>query len=253
MKIAIGSDLHIERPGGAIVLEGEGDVLILAGDIVPVAGLNERYGDMFSELLESAEANFNHVLMVMGNHEHYSYNFATTLADLRKRLNKTILLEKERIVIDGVTFLGGTLWTDMNRNHLETVLLAKVHMNDYTVIRNGMKSLTPYDTMADHSQMVEFLKRELTFNEKTVVVTHHAPSTLSIAEEYMDDWIANGYFASNMFEFIYDRPHIKLWVHGHTHRPFDYLIGDTRVVCNPRGYIDLEPGAKSFQLKFVEV
>ena len=31
-----------------------------------------------------------------------------------------------------------------------------------------------------------------------------------------------------------------LWIHGHTHESFDYEIGKTRVICNPRGYAPIE-------------
>jgi hypothetical protein len=46
----------------------------------------------------------------------------------------------------------------------------------------------------------------------------------------------NGGYASDLYDFIADRPQIKLWTHGHTHTPFDYMIDQTRIVCNPRGY-----------------
>ena len=63
----------------------------------------------------------------------------------------------------------------------------------------------------------------------------------------------NGGYHSSLEEFIMDRPNIKLWTHGHTHEEFDYMVGDTRVVCNPRGYIGYEPIADNWKLKVVEV
>ena len=38
----------------------------------------------------------------------------------------------------------------------------------------------------------------------------------------------------------------SLWLHGHTHESFDYNIKNTRVVCNPRGYINSPDLNKSF-------
>jgi hypothetical protein len=63
----------------------------------------------------------------------------------------------------------------------------------------------------------------------------------------------NGGYSSELSEFILDHPQIKLWTHGHTHEPFDYMIGDTRIVCNPRGYINYEGCADNFKLQFIEV
>jgi hypothetical protein len=50
-----------------------------------------------------------------------------------------------------------------------------------------------------------------------------------------------------------DHPQIKLWTHGHTHHEFEYVIGETKVVCNPRGYIGYEANATNFKLKYWEV
>ena len=63
----------------------------------------------------------------------------------------------------------------------------------------------------------------------------------------------NGGYSSSLDEFIMDHPQIKLWTHGHTHEPFDYMVGETRIVCNPRGYIGYEQRANDFKLLTVEV
>ena len=63
----------------------------------------------------------------------------------------------------------------------------------------------------------------------------------------------NGAYSSRLDQFILDNPQIKLWTHGHTHEEFDYMIGSTRVVCNPRGYINYEDRADEFKLKYVEI
>ena len=86
-----------------------------------------------------------------------------------------------------------------------------------------------------------------------MVVGHHSPSSLSIAEWYKDDTLMNGAFHSDLSEFIMDRPQIKLWTHGHMHNVSDYMIGETRVVCNPRGYVGYEQRAKDFKLKYMEI
>ena len=86
-----------------------------------------------------------------------------------------------------------------------------------------------------------------------VVVGHHTPSHTSCHPRYKDDQIMNGGYHSDLTKFILDRPGIKLWTHGHTHELFDYMIGSTRVVCNPRGYINYEGRADNFTLKVVEI
>jgi hypothetical protein len=84
-------------------------------------------------------------------------------------------------------------------------------------------------------------------------VGHHAPSKLSTHPRYADDYVINGGYSSDLSEFILDHPKIKLWTHGHTHYAFDYVIGETRVVANPRGYIGYEAQADHFQPKLIEV
>jgi Icc-related predicted phosphoesterase len=90
-------------------------------------------------------------------------------------------------------------------------------------------------------------------DNKIVVITHHAPSPSSIHDKYMNDDLMNGNFYTNMDQFILDNPQIQLWIHGHMHDPFDYGIGGTRVVCNPRGYIQYEQRAQEFELQVVEL
>ena len=72
--------------------------------------------------------------------------------------------------------------------------------------------------------------------KKTVVVTHHAPSIRSVAEQYKNEHLSAA-FASEMEKFI-EKTKPDLWVHGHVHTSSDYHIGSTRVICNPRGYAD---------------
>ena len=90
-------------------------------------------------------------------------------------------------------------------------------------------------------------------DQKFVVVGHHAPSRLSTHPRYAHDTVMNGGYSSNMDEFIEEHPQIRLWTHGHTHEDFDYMIGSTRIMCNPRGYINYEHKASEWQLKTVIV
>jgi hypothetical protein len=103
--------------------------------------------------------------------------------------------------------------------------------------------------------MVEFIKTTVEANPAGhyVVVGHHAPSRLSTHPKYQDQAIMNGGYSSELDGFILDHPQLKLWTHGHTHEDFDYCIGSTRILCNPRGYINYEERADTWQLVTVEV
>ena len=137
-------------------------------------------------------------------------------------------------------------------------------MNDYRVCRNSGRGISgggyasrlqPEDALSDHRAMLEYIRlvTEGKTDQRFVVVGHHAPSSESVAECYRGDLLMNGNFYTDLSEFILDRPQIKLWVHGHMHNNSNYWIGDTRVVCNPRGYTGHESSADWFQLQYLEI
>jgi hypothetical protein len=103
--------------------------------------------------------------------------------------------------------------------------------------------------------MLKFVEESITANPtaKYVVVGHHSPSRSSTHPQYADQSMVNGAYSSDLSEFILDHPQIKVWTHGHTHDVFDYMIGGTRILCNPRGYDAYEDRADQFELCFFEV
>ena len=137
----------------------------------------------------------------------------------------------------------------MNRNDGLTMHAVKDMMNDYRVIRHdglGYIKLRPAHTVSRHRDTLEYFKLVIDERKdsKIVVVSHMAPSAQSVHLKYKNAQLVNGAYYSDLSEFILDRPQIQLWIHGHTHHNFDYTIGTTRVVCNPRGYVGYERGTQ---------
>ena len=283
MKIALCSDLHLEF--GDIFLKNteNADVLILSGDIMiaeelrktakfvgmtaeqmNVAGYQTTHrtesAKLFRDFLSRVSFEFPHVVYVAGNHEFYHGKWNESIEVLRAecaRYENIYFLESDTKVIDDITFTGGTLWTNCNKEDPLTLHGLTDCMYDYTVIKNdtaGYTKLRPIHTLHRHEKTKKYIKNVLDNTEgKVVVVGHHAPSSLSVHERYVRDTIMNGGYYSDLSEFILDYPKIVLWTHGHMHDPFDYMIGYTRVVCNPRGYAGEERSATKFKLKYLEV
>ena len=256
MRVKIVSDLHLEFRDVDIPNNGC-DVLILSGDIMIAKDLhdhprNEEYTKSekafrFRNFLDRCSSNFPHVIYIAGNHEFYHGKWYATIDYLREEIshyNNIYLLEKDVKVIDDYAFLGCTLWTDLNKGDPMTMQVITNSLNDYRVIRNDQKEyskLRSVDTYSRHLDHKGWLKDNLKNYEKCVVVTHHGPSSLSIHPDYKDEFHLNGAYSSDLSELILDNPQIKLWTHGHTHHAVQYNIGDTQVVCNPRGYEGHEP------------
>jgi Icc-related predicted phosphoesterase len=248
MKITVVSDLHLEF--GYTSLPG-GEVLILSGDIAEAKRIKkqfERYGNhrsnvnrdfACSEFFWKECAKYQKVFYVMGNHEHYTGDISETKDILKSCIPSNIeILDNDIHEYNGYLFMGATLWTDLNRNDPLTAFHLKDCMNDYHVVKNKGEILRPEHTYQMHRDSMEFFQSQLKDNpdKKFIVVTHHAPSELSIHPRYKYDQLMNGGYFSNLEEFLLDHNNICLWTHGHVHNNFDYLIGETRVICNPRGY-----------------
>ena len=277
MKIALVSDVHLEFGDLDFDNDSGADVLILGGDICVATDMAQRdpYNTMGSEyrsnrfhaFFERCSSRFPHVIFIVGNHEHYHGDFAKTVPhfkDVLGYLPNLHILEKETFVLDDITFIGGTLWTDMNRRDNRTLHDISRMMNDFRCVDNSAKTedgrgwpgrFTTTDAADDHDAMVAFIDQTIAANPagRYVVVGHHSPSRLSTHPKYQHQFIMNGGYSSHLDDFIQDHPQIKLWTHGHTHEDFDYMIAGCRILCNPRGYINYEERADTWRLKTVEV
>lgn len=295
MKIALASDIHLEFGDINLKNEENAEILILSGDICTAKVFKKGAGKKtVLEFFSRVAFQFPHVVYVMGNHEHYNFDIAKTEQTLKCQLDiwpNIHILEKETWEHNGITFVGGTLWTDMNKEDPHTLWHVGRNMNDFQCVANSNRKLSrkvplyakdaegnylkdengrmivesykfkeensiwsTEDAVADHKKMLDYINIVTQDKSKCyVAVTHHAPTPLSIAEWYKNDTLMNGGFHSDLSEFIMDRPQIKLWTHGHLHNESDYMMGNTRVVCNPRGYVKYEQRAKEFELKYLEI
>lgn len=213
-------------------------LLILAGDICQMA----RHELFLAMNLDRIAKCYEHVIYVPGNHEYYESNFYEVdrfLEELENRPdleNLTVLRSGTVHTWNGQKFLGGTMWfPDGIAPHW-----AKKGLNDFYVI----KGFEP-EVYIRNRQFIDFYRSHIT--NDTVVITHHSCSEKSIPERFRNShW--NPFFVCDMEPYMDETTAPKLWIHGHTHNPFDYTIQNgnttTRVYCNPHGYPreDANPG-----------
>jgi Icc-related predicted phosphoesterase len=216
------------------------DVVIIAGDICQGLSRGVRW-------IADQGLNEKPVIYVPGNHEYYGFDFEAERAEGRNESAKhrnIHVLDHDAVTINGVNFLGATLWTDY-RLFGEAIADAAMHnaekaMNDHRVIRYRDRRWRAVDAASEHALSRSWLEEQFDRPGKTfIVVTHTAPSPESIAARYKDDLVTAA-FASNLEHLVH---RASLWVHGHTHVGSDYALGNCRVVNNPRGYAALGEAA----------
>lgn len=236
MLIRILSDLHLEASPTYRPEKHPSDkdtTLILAGDICEI----ERVALLNGFLLEMSQQ-FKNVLYVAGNHEYYNGHITSSAQKLEEYISyfdNVFFLDNKSIVLNGIKFIGTTLWTDIDKGNPLSKLVVGKNMNDYYAIHIGNRNITPDDTIKMFHENVKFLTSELESSDgKTVVITHHAPSFMSIHEQYRNNEL-NGAYASDLSDLIL-KYSPDIMIHGHMHNGFDYMLGDTRIVCNPKGY-----------------
>ena len=261
MKILILSDLHTEFVGQFWDLPEdlpEFDVVVLAGDIAGspaqgVAWAAERFGS-------------KPTVYVPGNHEFYGASIETALvrgAGAAADWPHIRFLDRDAHIIGRVRFVGAILWTDyaLLGSEITAMAYAARGLNDHVRIerRGPMGSIrfSPGDALDRHREDLAYLESALAhpFDGKTVVVTHHAPHPDSVARRFANDPLSPC-FVSDLSELI-GRFQPAAWFHGHTHDNFDYRVGATRVVCNPKGYGPRRPGQRlenmAFSMKVIEI
>ncbi len=232
MKIQILSDIHLEFQEFHYT-DCDCDAVVLAGDI----HTKDRGVKWAIQNISNKP-----VIYILGNHEFYGKTYPKLIHDM-KELTKNSdvhVLENDVLTINNINFFGCTLWTDFGLfgepriagSHCQT------NMNDYKKITRlpNYSKIRSLDTALYHKQSIKWLSKALTEHEgqKNVVITHHAPTIKSCPDYYKNDLLTAAY-VSNLENFI-GTHHPTAWIHGHLHNSSDFLLGQTRIVCNPRGY-----------------
>lgn len=258
MKIQPVSDVHLEffqeNPAvGRIGVHPEADVIVLAGDI-------DKGEYSWRHAVELSQRAGKYVVWVPGNHEFYHGDLAVLMRKYRaSRHDGVIALLDSTEVLNGVRFVGGTLWTDfaLYRGSVrmpeveEAMAWVQSGLNDFRIVGDDGVPFTAAKSAVLHAQTRHHIESQLAvpFAGKTVVVTHHGPHRNSVHATYapgqrvLDSvyqlpgesrwWRLNPGFVSHLPEVV---EKADLWIHGHIHNSMDYQVGKCRVVANPRGY-----------------
>lgn len=245
MQIRFITDIHWESgPFNLQKTEEDKDrILAITGDLA--------INDKIIEALLSVAPGFKSVLYVLGNHEYEGANISDACTQLELEISKypelshVHILDNNYIIIDGVRFIGATLWSDFNNSDWFAIHAAKDKVSDFEFIQIGkitQRKFHPADAIKLHKEHKRFIEKmcHTPFNGPTVVMTHHAPSFKSM-DSTAETWLGTVryIFASNMDSTV-NYSGAKYWLHGHVHSSKDYMIGNTRVICNPRGTVICE-------------
>ncbi|MES2729376.1 MAG: metallophosphoesterase [Pseudomonadota bacterium] len=248
MDLRIYSDLHLHAHNRMIIKDDSpGDVLILPGDI-----FSFPYYSYLQHLLQNWE---KPVVFVPGNHEYYGSNpIDIALANFKDwastHLPHMRVLDNEKCEIDGVSFFGGTMWTDLSQQTPDVLQKMRKEINDYTHILNTEDHWITPDNMTTRHRVFESSIKAW-FNQeasgKRVVVSHFAPDN-NPQNKYNGHYLRPAYASLNM-QAVIDEYQPDVWIYGHDHQGDDHRRGKTRIASNPKGYTrkDGQPECPNFK------
>jgi len=251
MKIQYCSDLHLEFPDNYKFIKehpikSEGDILILAGDIVPFARIYE-----FDDFFDDVSSKFKFVYWIPGNHEYYHYDISVKGISFNEQIrNNVFLVNNVAVIHDDIKFLFTTLWSNITPDNQWNI---RSRISDFRVINNKSNTLSVNYYNFLHKKSVEFLNEEIenTEKNKVVVVSHHVPTFNNYPEKYKGSNI-NQAFTVEMFDFI-EQSNIDFWIYGHHHINVDeFEINGTKLLTNQLGYVKYEDSSY-INGKFVEI
>ena len=230
------SDLHLEFPANKEFLmqhplQPVGDVLVLAGDIVPFAVM-DKHKDFFSYVSDHFEATY----WLPGNHEYYHFDIAEKSGVLHEAIRSNVfLVNNSSVVHENAKLIFSTLWSHISTGYQWQI---ERSLNDFDLIKHkGLRfSAEHYNQL--HEESLAFIQKELKAvkEEKTAIFTHHCPTFLNYPEQYKGD-ILNEAFAVELYDFI-ESSNIACWVYGHHHTNTpEFSIGKTKLLTNQLGYV----------------
>lgn len=243
MKLRIMSDLHLEfhKDNGASFIQDQSDadydVLVLAGDITTEKNL----GEVLSYWRKSVGD--RPIVYVPGNHEYYDSSISkvhSTFDAWLKQDNKLHVLNNSEVTINGIRFVGSTLWF----KHSGTFERGDDDLNDFHLI-GGFRNWISQQAKDSAEYLINNVK------ENDIVITHHLPHPVSIHSRFAGSYL-NKYFLHDVSNVV-ENHKAKLWIHGHSHSSCDYIVNQTRVINNPFGYLRYEENSRFIEKLTIEV
>jgi predicted phosphohydrolase len=238
MKLQFASDLHLEFPANKLFIKENplqplGEVLILAGDIVPFDVLDKNK-DFFNYVSEHFETTY----WLPGNHEYYRFDIAKKSGVLNEKIRSNVFLVNNTSIIHKNTkLIFSTLWSKISNGHQWQI---ERSLNDFNLIKNKSFRFTAEAYNQLHDQCLNLIKSEIKNNteEKLAVFTHHCPTFVNYPVPYKGD-ILNEAFATELYDLI-ELSDIDYWVYGHHHtNTSEFTIGKTKLLTNQLGYVHL--------------
>ena len=236
MNVQYCSDLHLEFKQNSNYIKAHplkpvGDVLVLAGDIVPFGIVNKQ-----NSFFDYVSDNFTNTYWIPGNHEYYGFDAAKKSGIVNEKIRSNVfLVNNTAIAEDEVRFIFSTLWTKISPANEWQI---ERGMSDFQAIRyNEYRFSTPiYNEL--HEGCLQFIKEQVeqNFTGKTIVVTHHVPTFMNYPLKYKGD-VLNEAFAVELYPLI-ENSGVDYWVYGHHHSNIpDFNIGKTKMLTNQLGYV----------------
>ena len=242
MILQYASDLHLEFPENYEYLKRnpispEGEVLILAGDIVTFSQLEKRM-DFFNYLSD----NFQQVYWLPGNHEYYYSDISRCQGRVKENIKGNVwLVNNIKIPLGDADLIFSTMWSRISPGHERQI---GDSVSDFHVIRHHGSVFRPSDFTILHKESMDFIEAELSLcnGQNKVVVTHHVPTLLNYPERFVGS-ILNEAFAVELCGMI-EIYQPAYWIYGHHHQNTPaFQIGSTTLLTNQLGYVRINEHA----------
>lgn len=218
LHIQIISDIHIERYGKDIIFKIPiiGDTLLICGDIGNV------YTGHMNLLFDYLSPKFKYIIFILGNNDYTRKNINNQINEIEKvakLYNNVYFLNRSYVIIEGIKFIGCTLWTHIPEKDF-SLYKEKLHRSNIKV-----KQINELHEI-DLKYLYEELEKET--SDDIVILTHHSPIVQINSKYGFDKFVP--YYCNNL---DFRKYNIKLFVFGHTHMKCDTIIDGITYINNP--------------------